>query len=397
MSDRPLLLVLALCAALPLSASAQARPKPGRYEGTAYNTTVSAQGHAVFELTEVDPSTHEASARFTASEGLSGDGWLTGTVDASGAMSLSGTLSDWTMVVKAHPAGSDSISATYTLSGPSTQQGEFKVHLVAAAAPVLAPGAPPLTQSIVEDLSKAWGTALELTFTPAQRQRLQAALVSAWKQGDRAVIDRAVDDLHTLGGKSAEELRGSLGPDYQTALVEGMRRNEGRNPVLSSLVQAFDAAHPDRVAATRAQGFSDLVGTWKKLDAVAPNLSPVTGLPMGPAFQDGGTLTFASDGKFDLTHTHNHCDNNPGRNCCRLEGETWHGTASVKNGELVFQIASGQKLHQDSCNPGMSSQSKIGSRLERATWQIRANPSQNNKPALCWHAAGDVSGCYTRQ
>lgn len=102
--------------------------KAGRYEGEALNTTYNSKGTVVFEIRSIDQAGN-VSAYFVASNGLVGEGGLTGKIDSEGILRLSGNISGWKMSVAAR-ISNNIINANYRLSdSSSTQDGNFSVLL----------------------------------------------------------------------------------------------------------------------------------------------------------------------------------------------------------------------------------------------------------------------------
>lgn len=99
-----------------------------RFEGRITNTTYNATGKAVIEIKSADRNGN-LTAHFTASDGLSGDGDLTGRVDGSGRLRLSGPLSGWTMQIDGQLNGR-TMTARYTLTGGTPQDGNFSLSCV---------------------------------------------------------------------------------------------------------------------------------------------------------------------------------------------------------------------------------------------------------------------------
>jgi hypothetical protein len=132
---------------------------------------------------------------------------------------------------------------------------------------ILAPGQPPLTQNMVDHLASIWQFLLDVRLTDGQNERLQKGFISYWTRNDRAAMDLTLANLKYFGQK--EELT-ALRDSSQQVFVESMRR-EPDDLVSIVLLEAFDSAHSDKKAATRAKGFTDLVGTWKRQDGVLAN------------------------------------------------------------------------------------------------------------------------------
>ena len=119
--------------------------RTGHYEGRAYNTTAHQQGKFVLDLYALNPSSHRVRGYSGFSDGLSGDAWLSGTIDDRGDLDLSGTLSNFAMHVHGHLAPDGTVSATYSLTGTTTQEGTFDVKFEH-----------PLNSGVATDLIGAW-------------------------------------------------------------------------------------------------------------------------------------------------------------------------------------------------------------------------------------------------
>jgi hypothetical protein len=101
----------------------------GRYEGLAFNTTRNQTGKVSIEIQTIDSATGAVAARFTASEGLTGAGDLSGKIDAAGVLRLSGTVGDWKITLAAK-VKADEIKANYKLTGAgAAQSGNFAIKL----------------------------------------------------------------------------------------------------------------------------------------------------------------------------------------------------------------------------------------------------------------------------
>ena len=119
--------------------------RSGHYVGTAYNTTARQKGKAVFDLYALDPSSHAVRGYFVFSDGLSGDAWLTGTIDDRGDLALAGKLLEFGMQLHGQLAPNGTLSGTYNLSGTTTQDGTFEIKFEH-----------PLTHGVATDLIGPW-------------------------------------------------------------------------------------------------------------------------------------------------------------------------------------------------------------------------------------------------
>lgn len=211
--------------------------RTGHYDGRAYNTTAHQQGKVALDLYALDPASHEVRGYCAFSDGLSGDAWLTGTMDDRGDLALSGRLSDFAVQVHGHLAPNGTISATYRLTGTTTQEGTFEVNFEH-----------PLTSGVATDLIGAWeiggglpaqtnpitGEASGISFVEARRLEIfpdgKFRHVQSHRHCERTGLSRCCEEQAVLeqGGLSFNDRR-------MTFNVEGggtISRN-GCNPSLS--------------------------------------------------------------------------------------------------------------------------------------------------------------------
>jgi hypothetical protein len=99
----------------------------GQYAGRAFNTTFSQNGKAVLDLYAFDERSGHVRAYFAASEGLTGEAWLTGSVARDGTLTLSGSLAEFRMTVHGRIGPQGTINADYSLESESPQKGTFEV------------------------------------------------------------------------------------------------------------------------------------------------------------------------------------------------------------------------------------------------------------------------------
>jgi len=156
------------------------------------------------------------------------------------------------------------------------------------------------------------------------------------------------------------------------------------------LVEAFDRAHPNMRDATRMMSFGDLVGIWRRSDALGARVDP-TGRVSGVSFTDSGTMEIKQDGSFALVKVHNHCSGG----CCRLDGSEEFGSVSLVSGNLVFQTNRGSKLTEDGCL-GAKQRTQTRPHRETFAWSVRNNPN-SSAPTLCLTSASGESACYDKE
>lgn len=252
---------------------------------------------------------------------------------------------------------------------------------------VLVQGQPPLTQEMVNRLEAIYNYLLDIKLTREQHNKFQQGVIAYWTKNDRAAIQETLSNLKFAGRQ--DELT-SLRDSSQQVFVESLRRDSG-DEVAQALIEAYDVAHPGRQQATRPRGFADLLGVWKRDDALLADRTP-GGTPVGVSYTDSGTLEIQANGRYKLVKAHNHCSGN----CCTLTGSTEYGMVSVEGTKLLFHVQSGSEMVKDGCNPSLNHQGTIKPHQESGSWTIRSNPN-NNAQTLCWSTSSDAAVCYEKQ
>ena len=129
---------------------------------------------------------------------------------------------------------------------------------------ILARGNPPLTQEMVRRVETVYEKILQVRLSPQQRSRLQQGTIDYWQRGDRAGIANTLSSLKFYD--QAADLESMSNADTQRVLIESYRRDiqATNDPVSIVLVEAFDSAHPQMRAETRARSARDLIGSWRR-------------------------------------------------------------------------------------------------------------------------------------
>ena len=249
------------------------------------------------------------------------------------------------------------------------------VGCVSAQDEVLVPGNPPLTRTMVDHRIWVLENFLDIHLTPEQKGQFSRALQDRWRKGDKDIIKYTLNDLK-LYGKDAE-LR-SVRASNQEAYVDRMRRDRD-DPLNAVLLAAFDAEHPERRDVMTARGLGDLVGKWERGDALSAQRNPITGMQLGASFSDVIMLSIFSDGRFQHSWSHFHCDS--GR-CCSDIGTIAAGTVDVGGSNLTLASDSGQLFSKNQCIAAANKSEPMPPRKETFTYSLRTD-ARTQKPLLC--------------
>lgn len=120
-----LLILISACPVISQDSNSFHGFRAGQYTGQALNTTYNQRGKIVLDLYDIR-ATGKVEAYFGASDGLTGEAWLNGTIDRRGELDLTGSLADFRIEIQGHVTPQGSITATYRLDGASHQDGNFE-------------------------------------------------------------------------------------------------------------------------------------------------------------------------------------------------------------------------------------------------------------------------------
>jgi hypothetical protein len=251
-----------------------------------------------------------------------------------------------------------------------------------------ATGQPLLSEEMVDQYRTIYEFLLEIKLSSQQKIRLQNGLAQYWKQDNAEAIAQTTTDLKYYG--KADELE-SLRNSSQKILVEAFRRDI--NDTISIIfIEAYDAAHPERVQLTKARTFKDLIGIWKRTDGLLAEKT-YSGQPAGVSYTESETLEIFPDGKFKHMKVHTHYTGG----CSQVDGKTEYGKISVDGIKLILEIQSGSEMVKDACTPALNKQKKVRPHQEIFPWVIKPDPDNNNVLTLCWNTSSTTAVCFEKQ
>jgi len=251
-----------------------------------------------------------------------------------------------------------------------------------------APGEPALSQAILDQYRSVYEYLLELKLNEQQKIRLQNGVMHYWKINNPEAIEQIISDVKYYG--KTDELE-SLRNSSQSVIVEAFRRDT-KDSVSLLWTEAYDAAHPERMQATKAKSFTDIVGTWKRTDGLLAEKTYST-QPAGVSYTESETIDISADGKFKHTKVHSHYSGT----CSQTDGKTEYGVIKLDGTKMIFEIQSGTEMVEDACSPSLNSRQAIKPRKESFPWTIKTNPDNNNVLTLCWNTSNTTALCFEKQ
>jgi len=285
------------------------------------------------------------------------------------------------------------INFTGSFLGRSAAIFLFALSLAATAfgqtnAIATAAGEPSLSGEMVDQYRTVYEFLLEIKLNPQQKTRLQNGLMQYWEQNNAEAITQTVGDLKYYGKKDELE---SLRNSSQKILVEAFRR-DANDSVSKLFIEAYDAAHPDRVQSTKTRTFEDLIGNWKRSDGLIAEKS-YDAQAAGVSYTESETIEISADGKFKHMKVHSHYSGA----CSEIDGKTEYGKIRTDGTRLIFEILSGTEMVKNACAPSLNQQEKIMPRKETFPWVIKTEPDNNNILTLCWNTTDTTAVCFEKE
>jgi hypothetical protein len=272
-------------------------------------------------------------------------------------------------------------SFLFALSFMITANGQ--TNTIATAA-----GQPSLSKEMTDQYRTIYEFLLEIKLNSQQKTRLQNGLAQYWEQDNTEAIAQTITDLKYYG--KTDELE-SLRNSSQKIIVEAFRRDIN-DPVSKIFIEAYDAAHPERIQLTKTKTFKDLIGTWKRTDGLLAEKT-YNGQPAGVSYTESETVEISADGKFKHMKVHSHYSGG----CSQIDGTTEYGRVRVDGIKLIFEIQSGSETVKDDCAPSLNKREKVKPHRQIFPCVIKTDPNNNNVLTLCWNTSDTTAVCFEKQ
>jgi hypothetical protein len=107
---------------------------------------------------------------------------------------------------------------------------------------VLAPGNPPLTESMVTRFTDFQAWLLEIPFTPQQRERIRVMLLQDWKKPEDIKSDMTWLTMEANFAKGAPDVREFIRVDFQAKVLNDLRADKNSSDS-QWLAAAYNSAH----------------------------------------------------------------------------------------------------------------------------------------------------------
>jgi hypothetical protein len=275
----------------------------------------------------------------------------------------------------------------------------------AAPSVVLAPGNPPLTLEMCDQIASFFAWLFDLRLSQAQRALITSKVLQSWTSGDQAAINSVVSSatLYAQLQTAPEEERRQLREESWRGLLESFRQQAPGT--LAHLIAGFYAeAHPAEASAGAKpqppmSGMisgsgrvpAELVGEWiARRGSGSSYVNPTTGEHSGPNATVDSYKIFANG-----TYEHGMLMQSALSGCTTTIFGHELGAVSVQGATFTLAPQPGTLDYKSSCSPSLDEKKATEFGPEAYGWRIQQD---EHGTALCLQKVSDgASACYYRQ
>jgi len=228
----------------------------------------------------------------------------------------------------------------------------FTVLILAATAfaqskNVIADGQPPLTQTMVNRLTRLMEWSLNVDLNDEEHTALRSAVMSYWQRQENKEIKAVLNMLdfeEKLAGATEEKKR-ELQPQIQEGVIKAMKEDPN-DPMNQVLAAAYRRSRSASTTPGSAGSLGDIVGRWQ----VSHMNSLTTQNVYSGAIGDSNGMIAEFDVKPDGRVIFSFYLSQVNYGCTTKLKTTKTGRVSIDGSRLVFNYATGTTTSQDSCN-----------------------------------------------
>ena len=223
----------------------------------------------------------------------------------------------------------------------------FATATVAQSRNVIADGQPPLTQTMVNRLTRLMEWSLNTDLNDEEHTALRSAVMSYWQRQDEMEIKAVLNmlDFEQKLVTATEEKKRELQPQIQDGVIKAMKEDPN-DPMNQVLAAAYRRSRTASAPTGSAGSFGDIVGRWQ----VSHMNSLTTQNVYSGAIGDSNGMIAEFDIKPDGRIIYSFYLSQVNYGCTTKLKTTKSGRASVDGSQIVFNYATGTTTSQDSCN-----------------------------------------------
>ena len=212
---------------------------------------------------------------------------------------------------------------------------------------VIADGQPPLTQTMVNRLTRLMEWSLNTDLNDEEHTALRSAVMSYWQRQDEKEMKAVLNmlDFEQKLATATEEKKRELQPQIQEGVIKAMKEDPN-DPMNQVLATAYRRSRSASTTPGSAASLGDIAGRWQ----VSHMNSLTTQNVYSGAIGDSNGMIAEFDIKPDGRVIYSFYLSQVNYGCTTKLKTTKTGRVSINGSQLVFNYSIGTTTSQDSCN-----------------------------------------------
>jgi hypothetical protein len=223
----------------------------------------------------------------------------------------------------------------------------FTAAISAQSRNVIADGQPPLTQTMVNRLTRLMEWSLNTDLNDEEHAALRGAVMRYWQRQDEKEMKAVLNmlDFEQKLAIATEEKKRELQPQIQEGVIKAMKEDPN-DPMNKVLAAAYRRSQSASASQDSAGSLSDVAGRWQ----VSHMNSLTTQNVYSGAIGDSNGMIAEFDIKPDGRVIYSFYLSQVNYGCTTKLKTTKTGRTTVNGSQLVFSYSTGTTTSQDSCN-----------------------------------------------
>lgn len=253
----------------------------------------------------------------------------------------------------------------------------FAAAATAQSRNVIADGQPPLTQTMVNRLTRLMEWSLDVDLNDEEQTALRSAVVGYWQRQEEKEIKAVLNmlDFEQKLATATDEKKRELQPQIKEGVIKAIKEDP-KDPMNQVLAAAYRRSQNSQQPAGSTGGLSDIVGRWQ----VSHMNSLTTQNVYSGAIGDSNGMIAEFDIKPDGRVIYSFYLSQVNYGCTTKLKTTKIGRLAISGSRLVFNYSTGTTTSQDSCNAKYNYTKDLGPTTDAYEFGLA---SKDGKAQLC--------------
>ncbi|HQU84127.1 MAG TPA: hypothetical protein PKY59_13415 [Pyrinomonadaceae bacterium] len=261
----------------------------------------------------------------------------------------------------------------------------FTIPFFAQSKNVLADGNPPLTQTMVDRLTKLMQWSLDSDFSDEERSRMRSVLVDYWEKDDEKSIKATVDMLafEEKIASANDSQKQNLQPQIEQKLLKEFEK-DANEPLNKLLFAVYKRNH----SASNSGSLEDLIGRWQVSHGNSLTTQNIYTGALGDA--NGMIAEYDIKPNGSVIYSFFMSQNNYG--CVTKIKTSKTGRVSINGSNAIFVYDKDTTTSSDSCNAKNNYTKNLGKTSETLNFNFKR---ENGKKQFCF-TNGQLKDCAVK-